>query len=392
MNRASQRPVAIGLIRSMVGLEEIEPPTDEQREQLIETAMTELWRAHLQGEPLVQKRARARARVIRQGERLGIVKRPKAKREIEGGTKLTVKEPKDFSKGERDIFAFLSLSGTQRVVGTGSLNEIEYAADYDLMEYVKFSRSVEVYECILDLFREKYRTAYKSKNIWITDFKCGVLPGGKPIRWTRESIEDGYQMIEDTKTYFVDCLQEKSIIKMDVISLIGGLFHEFSEMYFVHFGDFKTYNPVTTKKENIETGLLQDVKAYAGKGNYYKALKRLFAYLRISERDPALLKPLVDFFNSKVGELSSYKSDLELVSIMLDQKFRAVKPKDITHNLKYIEKHIEPIFKPLVAEILKASNIKASTEKVEEILDESIQMQTKDFIAKTRKLKSYLKV
>jgi len=306
--------------------------------------------------------------------------------------KLTVKTNADFSKGERDIFAFLTLNGTQRVVGTGSLKEVDYAADYDLMEYVKFSRSVEVYECILDLVREKYRTAYKSKNIWITDFKCGVLPGGKPIRWTRESIESGYQMIEDVRHNFIDCLQEKSIIKMDVISLIGGLFHEFSEMYFLSFGDFKTYNPITTKKENIETGLLQDVKAYAGEGNFYKALKRLFAYLRISERDPALLKPLVDFFNSKVGELSSYKSDLELVSIMLGQTFRPVKKTDIVRNLKYIEKHIDPMFKPLVAEILKASDIKASTEKVEEILDASVQMQTKDFIAKTRKLKSYLKV
>jgi len=306
--------------------------------------------------------------------------------------KLTVKTNADFSKGERNIFAFLSLHGTQRVVGTASVKEINYSADYDLMSYVKFERSVEVYQCLLDLFREKYRTAYNSKTIWITDFKCGVLPGGQPIRWNRESIESGYQMIEDTKTYFIDCLQEKSIIKMDVISLIGGLFHEFSEMYFVHFGEFKTYNPVMTKKESIETGLLQDVKAYAGEGNYYKALKRLFAYLRISERDPALLKPLVEFFNSKVGELSSYKSDLELVSIMLGQTFRPVKKTDIVRNLKYIEKHIDPIFKPLVAEILKASNIKASTEKVEEILDESVQMQTKDFISKTKKIKSYLKV
>ena len=199
-------------------------------------------------------------------------------------------------------------------------------------------------------------------------------------------------MIEDVRHNFIDCLQEKSIIKLDVISIIDGLFHEFSEMYFMSFGDFKTYNPIKTKKENIETGLLLDVKEYAAKGNYYKALKRLFAYLRISEKEPKLVQELVDFFNSKVGELSSYKSDLELVSIMLDQSFRPVKPKDIVHNLDHIEKNIDPIFKPLVAEIKKATDIKASTEKVEEILDESVQMQTKDFIASTKKLKSYLKV
>lgn len=308
---------------------------------------------------------------------------------------LAIKQPKDYTKKERDVFAFLSLHGTQRVVGTASVKEIEYAADYDLMEYVSFSRNVEVYECILDLFREKFRTAYKSKNIWITDFKCGVLPGGKPIRWNKESIDAGYQVIEDVKHYFIDCLQEKSIIKLDVISLINGLFHEFSEIYFVSFGDYKTYDPITTKRENIETSLLLDVKYYAGDGNYYKALKRLFAYLRISEKDPQLLQTIVDFFNSPVGELASYKSDLELVSIMLGQKFRPVKKSDVIYNLKYIEKHINPHFKNLVAGILKNKSpeqIKKNTERVEEILNNEIQIKAKEFIGSTKKLYSYIKV
>jgi len=309
---------------------------------------------------------------------------------------LSVKAPKDYTKKERDVFAFLSLHGTQRVVGTASVKEVDYSADYDLMEYVSFSRNVEVYECILDLFREKYRTAHASKNLWITDFKCGVLPGGQPIRWTKASIDDGFVVIDDIPRKFVDCLQQNSIIKMDVIGLIHGLFHEFSEMYFVNFGDFKTYNPITTKKENIETSLLLDVKAYSAKGNYFKALKRLFAYFRISEKHPDLLKTLVDFFNSPVGELSSYKSDLELVSIMLTQKFRLVKKSDILFNLKYIEKNINPQFKALITAILQHKGdshaLLKNTEEVEEILNVEIQSETKRFIASTKKLFSFIKV
>ena len=122
---------------------------------------------------------------------------------------LNIKQPKDYSKKERDVFAYLTLHGTQRVVGTGSIKEIDYAADYDLMEYVAFSRSSEVYEMILDLFREKFRTAYNSKTIWLTDFKCGVMPGGKPIRWKKADIDRGFQIIEDDKIYFVECLQEQ---------------------------------------------------------------------------------------------------------------------------------------------------------------------------------------
>lgn len=308
---------------------------------------------------------------------------------------LSIKQPKDYTKKERNIFAYLTLHGTQRVVGSASVKEMDYSADYDLMEYVSFERTTEMYELILDLFREKFRTAYKSKNIWITDFKCGVLAGGKPIRWKKEDIAKGYQVIEDVKIYFVDCLQEKSTIKLDAISLINGLFHEFSEIYFITFGDYKTYEPEYTKKVNIETSLLKDVKAYTEKGNYMKTLKRLFAYLRISEKDPALLQSLVSFFNSPVGELSSYKSDLELVSIMLGQSFRPVKHKDIVYNLKYIEKHINPHFKDLVKSILQVktdAKIKEHTEQVEEILNNEIQAKTKEFIQNNKKLYSYIKV
>jgi len=306
---------------------------------------------------------------------------------------LKEKTDKDYSSGEKKVFALLSLHGSQRVVGTGSVQDIEYAADLDLMEYVSFTRSAEVYECVLDVFREKYKTAYASKNIWITDFKCGVQPGGKPIRWTRQTIESGYQFIEDTKVMFVDCLQEQSIIKMDIISVIDGLFHEFSEMYFVNFGDFKTYEPETTKKENIETNLLLDVQSYAEKGNYYKALKRLFAYLRISESNPTLLNSLVNFFNSKVGELASYKSDLELVDIMMEQTFRPVEAEDIVYNLEYIEKNINPLFKDLISSILdsQGEEILKRLQEVQEILNDQIQAETKKFISSTKKLYPYIK-
>jgi len=308
---------------------------------------------------------------------------------------LTIKQTKDYTKEERKIFAYLTLHGTQRIVGSASLKEVEYSADYDLMEYISFEREPEIYELILTLFKEKFRTAYKSKNIWITDFKCGVLAGGKPIRWDRQSIAKGYQIIEDVKIYFVDCLQEKSSIKLDVISLIDGLFHEFSEIYFLTFGDYKTYDPVYTKKKNIETSLLIDVKKYQEKGNYMKTLKRLFAYLRISETDPALQQELVSFFNSSVGELSSYKSDLELISIMLEQSFRPVKRKDIIYNLKYIEKHISPNFKDLVKSILKMKTIKQikeHTQQTEEILNNDIQNNTKTYIKSNKKLYSFVKV
>lgn len=308
---------------------------------------------------------------------------------------LTIKQAKDYTPKERDVFAYLTLHGTQRIVGSASFKEVEYSADYDLMEYVKFDRTVEMYNTVLTLFREKFRTAYESKNIWLTDFKCGVLAGGKPIRWKREDIDRGFQIIEDIKIYFVDCLQEKSTIKLDAIVLIDGLFHEFSEIYFITFGDYKTYEPEYTKVKNIETALFKDVKKYLDDGNYLKALKRLFAYFRISKKEPTLTQSLIDFFNSPVGELSSYKSDLELITIMIEQTFKPIAKKHIIYNLEHIEKRISPQYKDLVKSILKEkteSKIKTHTEQVEEILNTQIQEKTKAFIQNNKKLYSYIKV
>lgn len=297
---------------------------------------------------------------------------------------LTIKKPSDYSKDERKIFSFLTLHGTQRVVGSSSFKEIDYSADYDLMEYVKLERGVECFELVLTLFREKFKKAYKNKNVWITDFKCGVLPGGKPIRWNRESIEKGFQIIEDVKINFVDCLQEQSVIKMDVISSIKGIFNEFSEIYFFTFGDLKTYNPELTTKHQIEISLQLDMKEYASQGNYIKALKRLFAYLRLSETNPDVLNLLVSFFNSKTGELYNYKSDLDVILLMLKQQFRPVSKNLIVSNLKHIGKGVKMTF--------PKTKFEPKIEEAKEILNKKIQEQTKGFIQSENKISQYINI
>jgi hypothetical protein len=308
---------------------------------------------------------------------------------------IHIKQNKDYTKYEKKLFGFLHLNGIQRVVGTASIKEIKYASDYDLMEVVSFDRTIEMYECVYTLFKEKFKTAYKSKNIYIIDFKCGVLPGGKPIRWLRSDINKGHIIIEDVKYYFVNCLQQEGRIKMDIIGLIDGLFHEFSEIYIMSFGDFKTYNPVETKKKNIEIGLKKDIQEYSKEGNYFKALKRLFAYLKLSDKNPELSEELIHFFNSKTGELSSYKNDMELVSVMIEQKFKPVNVGIIIKNIKHIEQHINPAFKHLVKTILREKTkpkINTHTKKVEEILNAEVQKNTIEFIKSNKKIYSYINI
>ena len=182
---------------------------------------------------------------------------------------------------------------------------------------------------------------------------------------------------------------------MDIIGLIDGLFHEFSEIYIMSFGDFKTYNPVETKKKNIEIGLKKDIQEYSKEGNYFKALKRLFAYLKLSDKNPELIEDLTQFFNSKTGELSSYKNDMELVSVMIEQEFKPVNVGIIIKNIKHIEQHINPAFKHLVKTILREKTkpkINTHTKKVEEILNAEVQKNTIEFIKSNKKIYSYINI
>jgi hypothetical protein len=72
---------------------------------------------------------------------------------------------------------------------------------------------------------------------------------------------------------------------------------------------------------------------------YYKALKRLFSYLNISNN----FKPdenLVTFFNSSTGILYKADADLNILIKVIENKFRKPKLSDIINNLQIIKSNL----------------------------------------------------
>jgi hypothetical protein len=163
------------------------------------------------------------------------------------------------------------------IIGTGNDPEILYKTDIDLQEYITYNNdNIQIYNNILNDYKNIFDKIKKIDNIEITDFKCGVLNGNIPIRWDYNSIKKGYQIIEDNKINFIDCLQEKSIIKIDLITLDNNIFTEYSNNYYYMFDDFST-NPNQLNKNQIEISLLKDAVYYRDEGRLYKSLKRLYA-------------------------------------------------------------------------------------------------------------------
>jgi hypothetical protein len=229
------------------------------------------------------------------------------------------------------LFKFLSITGLQTLVGSSADDDVIYSADYDLMEQKDFKKTNNVYEDILTLFRKKYIQASKpNSNIWIIDFKCGMFRG-QPIRWDKESIKLGYVVINDEPKYFVDCLQQESRIKMDVIATSSdGVLNEYSDIYFIRIGDRSLSREIN--EEESAKSIYSDFHYYIEEKNYYKALKRLYSYAKITNNKP-LIKELLKVINSNLGINSKMIADLGIISALIDNNFKNVNKKLIVTNL-----------------------------------------------------------
>lgn len=304
-----------------------------------------------------------------------------------------VKSIQSFPKKERKIFAFLTLTGNQHIIGTTPIEYIKYKTDFDLYEYKDYQgEKPMVYEIVLEMFQKKFLNAYQNPNIWITDMKCGVQPGGIPIRWNRQTIAKGFQYIEDKKVSFVDCLQQTSTIKLDVLATIDGILNEFSEVYFLTFGNVKTYNPELSTKKQLATNMKLDALDYKEQDKLYKSLKRLFAFFRLYENKYKVrIKKLVTLFNSPTGKLATLKGDLEEIKLLIENgsKFRPVPKEVVKKNLKYIHDKIDDEFKPYIAQLLKSTSFKQLLVKISSVmeqLNDKINENTQEFLQKNKNL------
>jgi hypothetical protein len=204
------------------------------------------------------------------------------------------------------VFSFLSIGGEQRLVGSAADSKVLYSADYDLIEYSHFPKNSYLF--ILDLFRMKYCLESKF-NLVITDFKCGTFKGS-PVRWDSKSISQGYTYIEDTIIYFVDCLQMKSRIKMDVIK--DNI--EYSSIYIIDIGDYSLQYKET--KQLAMKSLYSDYLKYR-EYNVFKALKRLYSFLKLKGRGPIdqVLKVLNSYLGKKYQSISKLETKLKLMEL-----------------------------------------------------------------------------
>jgi len=255
----------------------------------------------------------------------------------------------------KDIFAFLSIDGEQNLVGSRADKNIKYTADYDLKEKKTFKKTADVYFHIFNLFREKFKEALENPNIWIIDFKCGMFRG-QPIKWNKTEMKRGYKNIDSYIILFTDCLQQNSIIKLDIIGIDKDHnITEYSDIYKIKVGDLNLtqYEP---NSEDEKNSFLTDFYGKVKYKKYFKALRRLYNYA-IVIKNKTLQNDLISIFNSSLGEDYKIMNDLNTLLMLLEQKFKPVDRNIILTQLNKMKINTKKnSLKPSLEEIIKNMN------------------------------------
>lgn len=289
------------------------------------------------------------------------------------------KDIEDFSKSVKDVFNLLSISRKYRVVGSSSLKNARFVADYDLNEVFNCDMTME--QCldkILLIFREKFKEAEKNPNIFITDFKCGEDSNGEPLRWDKNDMKRGYKIMDDgRKILFQECVLMKTTMKLDLIALIDGRFSEFSDNYYIKIGDKSNFFLHDIEEGHLLTNLQKDFSSFFySKRNYFKALKRAFSYwmLEGETKNKEKLTKLLDFFNSGVGLMYKLKSELETIKLVIENKFRKPKLEDLKRNIELILTYLNRFSLMVAVKHLENSLKSKSNEGLLKYIEKTIQI------------------
>ena len=155
---------------------------------------------------------------------------------------------KQYNKNITKIAKIMSLESKVNIVGSAKVKRSIYYSDYDSFSTIKGKNENMIY----NHFKSVFEIIKNSDNTIITDFKMGDFRGKTLIRWDYEAIKRR----ENNGITFEDALKQKSMIKMDVVTLLNGRFIEITEVYNIYI-DGSSNADYT--KENVRKELTDDM-------------------------------------------------------------------------------------------------------------------------------------
>jgi hypothetical protein len=187
---------------------------------------------------------------------------------------------------------------------------------------------------------------------------------------------------ESNGVSFIDALKMRSMIKIDVITLINSRIIEISEVYSITLDE--TSNIENTEKDYIKQDILQEYKQIIKNGNYFKALKKMYSIIRLENENDRQLDILINYFNSPIGLLYRIKSDLETILLIINEK--KFETDIIIQSLHLMNEQLSSFqVENLIENIIKTKREKMITiiYKQVQIIKRLLNVDAKKFISQT---------
>ena len=302
----------------------------------------------------------------------------------------------EYSKKTKNIFNLLTINGKYQIIGSSNLKSILYNSDYDLQEFIEGSINPDK---IAKYFKDKFMDAQKEPNIYITDFKCGLDSDNEPLRWNKYDMKKGYKILKNkNKILLKNCIMEKATLKLDIIALINSVYTEYSENYYIKIGDDTNYNIDDMDRQKIKDSIYLSYEEYINDKYYYKSLKRIFAILKMEDRNKKDIQILINYFNGQTGLSNKYVNELSILELVLEQKFKPVNLENIYNNLQIIKQGLGNIYDiqikqtifNYIDELCKIKNkntLLNCIKKLKVYLFEKVNNDAKEFINKHKQFK-----
>jgi hypothetical protein len=225
---------------------------------------------------------------------------------------------REFTDEKKDIFELVSITDKYRIEGSSNIAKIINYGDIDLLEIAKKQNHKDILEHFIHVFEE----VTKFPRVVITDFKCGTKNGAS-LRWKYDDLIKGVKK----GITFLDALKMESTIKLDVVVNLDR-FLEITSVY-----DFGQYIPISD--EAFIQDLTNDYEKQVKTDNLYKAMKRIFLIMKITDKKNKKLVDFINYFNEPYALLYRLKSDLETTLLVIDEpKFKLIDVKNNLDNIK----------------------------------------------------------
>jgi len=212
-----------------------------------------------------------------------------------------------------------TVSHKYKLIGSNEKRGLLYTNDYDILD--KNERPIAL---------ANHLKKIDFKGIYFMDFKAGIDPlaDDKKLRWTENELHAGFKIVNGEKKILEQALQEKMMVKLDLIIPIADRFAEVNIIYRFHKKE--------SKQEIIES-LQEDIKKYSSI-NSMKALKRLYSILLLEKKNKKKISQLEIFFNSQAGLLNKVCNDLELLKLLTETYH--ISHIMINHNLQMLKENL----------------------------------------------------